>query len=57
MALPFLLVFVPTIVLTLYTMVKSKRLSDFLDVVSDERVSAWNKTKAFFAVWGRAQDD
>jgi hypothetical protein len=53
----FLLVFVPTIALTLYTMVKSKRLSDFLDVVSDERVSAWNKAKAFFGVWGRAQDD
>jgi len=52
----FLLVFVPTIALTMYTMVKSKRLSDFLDVVSDERVSTWNKTKAFFAVWGRSND-
>jgi cell division protein FtsW (lipid II flippase) len=47
----FAAVFVPTVVLTMYTMVKSKRLSDFLDVVSDERVSAWNKTKAFFGVW------
>jgi hypothetical protein len=52
----FLLVFIPTISLTMYTMVKSKRLSDFLDVVSDERVTAWNKTKAFFAVWGRGSD-
>jgi hypothetical protein len=52
-ALVFLAVFVPTIALTVVTMVKSKRLSDFLDVVSDERVSAWNKVRAFAAVWGR----
>jgi hypothetical protein len=52
----FLLVFVPTVALTMYTMVKSKRLSDFLDVVSDERVPAWHKIKAFFAVWGRGND-
>ena len=37
--------------LTVYTMVKSKRLSDFLDAVSDERLSSWTKVKAFFAVW------
>ena len=37
--------------LTVYTMVKSKRLSDFLDVVSDERVSAWHKLRALLAVW------
>lgn len=52
----FLLVFVPTIALTMYTMVKSKRLSDFLDVVSDERVPTWHKVRAFFAVWGRSND-
>ena len=52
----FLLVFVPTVALTMYTMVKSKRLSDFLDVVSDERISTWNKLTAFFAVWGRGSD-
>ena len=49
----FFAVLVPAIGLTMYTMVKSKRLSDFLDVVSDERLSVWTKTKAFFAVWGR----
>ncbi len=49
----FLAVFVPTIALTFYTIVKSKRLSDFLDLLSDERVPAWTKLKAFFAVWGR----
>lgn len=47
----FAVVFVPTIVLTMYTMVKSKRLSDFLDAVSDERLSTWAKLKAFGAVW------
>ncbi len=47
----FFAVFVPTIALTLYTMVKSKRLSDFLDVLSDERLSMWTKTKAFLGVW------
>jgi cell division protein FtsW (lipid II flippase) len=55
-ALLFLLVFIPTIALTVYTMVKSKRLSDFLDVVSDERISTWNKIKSFVAVWGRGSD-
>jgi hypothetical protein len=47
----FCAVFVPTVALTMYTMVKSKRLSDFLDVVSDERLPTWVKVKAFFAVW------
>ena len=40
-----------TVALTVYTVVKSKRLSDFLDAVSDERLSLWTKTRAFFAVW------
>jgi hypothetical protein len=52
----FVAVFVPTIVLTFYTMVKSKRLSDFLDVLSDERVSVWTKVRAFAAVWRRGSD-
>jgi hypothetical protein len=49
--LMFFAVFVPIIGLTPYTMVKSKKLSDSLDVVSDERLSGWTKTKAFFGVW------
>ena len=49
--LMFFAVFVPAIALTMYTMVKSKKLSDFLDVLSDERLSGWTKTKAFFGVW------
>ncbi len=54
--LMFFVVFVPTIALTMYTMVKSKRLSDFLDIVSDERIGGWTKLKAFFAVWRSPRD-
>lgn len=43
--------FIITTVLTVYTMSKSKRLSDFLDALSDERLSLWAKTKALLAVW------
>ena len=34
-------------------MAKSKRLSDFLDALSDERLSVWTKLKALVAVWRR----
>ncbi|MFT7723878.1 MAG: hypothetical protein QM788_13785 [Roseateles sp.] len=40
-------------VLTLYTIAKSKRLSDFLDVASDERVGGLDKLRALAAVWRR----
>lgn len=49
----FALVFGLTAALTIYTMVKSKRLSDFLDALSDERLGAWGKVKALAAVWRR----
>jgi hypothetical protein len=49
----FAAVFTGTIALTVFTMVKSKRLSDFLDVLSEERVSAWAKVRAFINVWRR----
>ena len=52
----FAVVFVPTVALTMYTMVKSKRLSDFLDALSDEQLSGWKKFKAFAAVWRRQTD-
>ncbi len=39
------------VALTMYTVAKSKRLSDFLDLLSDERLSWWSKCKAFIAVW------
>ena len=47
----FLLIFAPTAFLTFYTIVKSRRLSDFLDVLSDEQVSALDKFKALLDVW------
>jgi hypothetical protein len=49
----FALVFVPTVLLTFYTIVKSKRLSDFLDALSDERLTAWQKVGTLASVWGR----
>ena len=49
----FAIVFLLAMALTIYTMVKSKRLSDFLDVLSDERASAWQKVKALALVWRR----
>lgn len=48
---------VVTVALTVYTMAKSKKLSDFLDALSDERLSAWTKCKAFFAVWRPGPSD
>ena len=50
-AVVFLIVLVLTVALTMFTIGKSKRLSDFLDVVSDERLSGWIKLKSFLAVW------
>jgi len=53
----FALTLLVTVALTVYTMVKSKRLSDFLDVLSDERLSAWQKLGAFVAVWRGGRSD
>ena len=52
----FTLVFVLTTALTIYTIAKSKRLSDFLDLLSDERLSAWQKCKSLAAVWRQGAD-
>jgi hypothetical protein len=52
----FGVVFVLTTTLTIYTMSKSKRLSDFLDDLSDERMSAWMKLKSLAGVWLRKAD-
>jgi hypothetical protein len=53
----FFAVFIPTTVLTLYTIAKSKRLSDFLDALSDERLTVRQKVGAFAAVWTGPRDD
>jgi hypothetical protein len=50
----FAIVFSTTAALTIYTMVKSKRLSDFLDALSDERLSPWQKLKSLISVWRKA---
>jgi len=52
----FAVVFVVTTVLTFYTIGKSKGLSDFLDALSDERLSFWTKCKALAGVWRRPSE-
>ncbi len=47
----------PTIGLTFYTITKSKRLADFLDALSDERLSSRAKMGALAAVWQRRPVD
>jgi hypothetical protein len=47
----FAVVFVPTTFLTFYTIAKSKRLSDFLDALSDERLTFAQKMRALAGVW------
>jgi CorA-like Mg2+ transporter protein len=50
----FLIVLIPVTILTLYTIVKSKRLSDFLEALSDERMPAAGKFKSLVDVWRKA---
>jgi hypothetical protein len=47
----FGVVFVLTAALTFYTIAKSKRLSDFLDALSDENLSLRDKARSLAAVW------
>ena len=49
----FIVVLVPTIAITLDTVVRSKALSDFLEALSDERLSVRDKVRALRAVWRR----
>jgi len=49
----FLLATTATTALTGWAIARSKRLSDFLEALSDERLSAREKLAAFTAVWGR----
>jgi hypothetical protein len=52
----FGIVSVATIALTFYTIAKSKRLSDFLDAISDERLTTWQKLRTLASVWKHASD-
>ena len=54
--LGFIVVLLLTTALTFYTIVKSRRLSDFLDALSDERFSMVAKMKAIGAVWRRTRN-
>jgi len=49
----FILVLIVTGVITFYTLVKSKRLSDFLEAISDERLPARQKMGTLLDVWRR----
>lgn len=49
--LMFFAALLPTIGLTSYTIMKSKRLADFLDALSDERLSSRAKLGALVGVW------
>ncbi len=49
----FVAVLVPTTLLTFYTIVKSKRLADFLEALSDERLPAAAKLGSLRDVWRR----
>ena len=51
--LAFLIVLIVTSALTLYTVVKSRGLSEFMDALSDEQVDWRGKMKALQNVWRR----
>jgi hypothetical protein len=52
----FLLVLIPSAALTVYTVLKSRRLADFLETLADERQSTRAKLAAFASVWKRERD-
>jgi hypothetical protein len=49
----FILVMVPVTLLVFYSVIKSKRLADFLEVLSDERAPMKTKVGALIDVWAR----
>ena len=49
----FIIVLMPVTALTFYTILKSKRLSDFLESLSDERLPAAAKLDSLLNVWRR----
>ena len=49
----FLICLIPITCLTFYSVVKSKRLSEFLDALSDERLPLKAKGVALLNVWRR----
>lgn len=51
----FLLVLIPSTALTIYTVLKSRRLADFLETLADERRSSRDKLAAFVNVWKKTR--
>ena len=51
----FMVIFIPTAWLTLYTIVKSKRLSDFLEALADERLTLRAKFSTFMDIWRKTR--
>ena len=47
----FIAVLIPVTLITFYTIVKSKRLSDFLEAISDQRLPASAKLRSLLDVW------
>ena len=47
----FVVILAATIGLLIFTVARSKRLSDFLDALSDDRLSRKEKMLAFWRVW------
>jgi hypothetical protein len=52
----FLLVLIPSTAITIYTVLKSRRLADFLETMADERRSSRDKLAAFVNVWKSKHD-
>jgi len=52
----FGVVFIATTWLTIYTMVKSQRLSDFIDALSNDRLTLRGKLAALVRVWKPGSD-
>ena len=51
----FIVVFVPTIALTAYTVLISRRLATFMEALASERMTWREKTDAFRQIWGGAK--
>ena len=47
----FFAILIPTVALTVFTVLRSRRLAEFLDALSDERRTAWEKWTSFRKIW------
>lgn len=47
----FVVVLIPVIIATVYTVLKSRRLSDFLETLAEEHRSSKDKLAALLTVW------